>query len=383
GQISRVESLSAIEGIQEFVQELRLIPMPMPRQGLPMPRRWRGHTKQDTSKVETKEEPTTSRARVAFVKVTIDGQEIPQVISMVAGRIHDLEVEVELPGVEGETRDLHMLPVSTLPEEEYLFPRPSVCLLKGTNKYHVKGYLQFKHAQSEYSKPIDIDIDAFLHKVDGTNEPCTVFGQSHLKFRVLDGARLSAQGLAQGEAVEKVLKGLSTFVGGIALPSHKNEREVITCMINYAGYELCDPSFTDSETDEKDFQKDMSRYLSLSFGRAEVLSEVRSGRGFLDVLARGVPVELKVFRGRKKLEDFAESSLPQVTQYVVSQGCRLGLLCILDISERTTATPSLIDDVSVRKGRTERGIDPSPLGTIDIVTIVVHGALYPASKLRS
>ena len=78
-----------------------------------------------------------------------------------------------------------------------------------------------------------------------------------------------------------------------------------------------------------------------------------------------------------------ESSLPQATQYIVSQGCRLGLLCILDISEQMTATPSLIDDVLVCKGKTEKGIDPSPEGAIGIVTIVVRGALYLASKLRS
>lgn len=382
-QISRVDSLSATKGIQEFLQELRLIPMQMPKQDLPMPRRWRGRTKQDAPEALTEEESKPSHAKVAFAKVSIDGQEIPQVISMVAGRIHDLKIEVELPEVDAETQELYLMPVSTLPEGEYLFPRPSVRLSRGKNTYDVKGHLQFKHAQSEASEPIDIKIHAYLHKPDGTSEPCTIFGQSHLKFRVLDEARLSAQGPAQAKAVEKVFKGLGILVPDISSSSYKNEREIITCIINYAGYELGDPSFTSLETDEKDFQKDMSRHLYLNFGRTEVLREVQSGRGFLDVLVRGVPVELKVFRGREKLEDFVESSLPQATQYIVSQGCRLGLLCILDISERMTATPSLIDDVLVCKGRTEKGIDPSPEGAIGIVTIVVRGALYPASKLRS
>ncbi len=62
---------------------------------------------------------------------------------------------------------------------------------------------------------------------------------------------------------------------------------------------------------------------------------------------------------------------------------RLGSLCILDVSERMTSAPSLINDVLVCKGRTEKGIDPSPEGAIGIVTIVVRGALYSASKLQS
>jgi len=382
-RISRVDSLSATEGIQEFLQELRLIPVPIPRQDLPMPRSWRSGIKRDISEVETKEEPTPSRARVAFVKMSIDSQEIPQVISLVAGRIHDLKIEIELPEVDTEAQELHLIPVSTLPKEEYLFPGQSVPLSKGKNTYAIKGHLQFKHAQSEASEPIDIRIHAYLHKADGTSEPCEIFGQSQLKFRVLDEARLSAQGEVEAKAVEKVLGNLGELVSDISSSSYKNEREIITCIINYAGYQLSNPSFTGLKTDEKDFQRDMSRWLCMNFRRTDVLREVQSGRGYLDILVRGVPVELKIFRGQEKRENFVESSLPQVTQYVVSQGCRLGLLCILDISERMTAAPSLIDDVLVCKGRAEKGIDPSPEGAIGIVIVFVHGALYPASKLRS
>jgi len=381
-QIGRVDSLSPTEGMQEFLQQLRLFPMPMPRQDLPVPRSWRSRTKQDTSEVETKEETAPSHARVAFANVSIDGQEIPQVISMVAGRIHDLRIEVELFNLDAETQELYLTPVSTLPEDEYLFPRQPVPLSKEKNTYEIKGHLKFEHAQSESSEPIDINIQAYLHKTGGTSEPCTIFGQSQLKFRVIDEARLLAQGKSEAKAIEKVFKGLETLVSDISSSEYNNEREIITSIINYAGYQLIYPSFTTLETDEREFQKDVTRHLYIQFQR-EVLREVQSGRGFVDILVRDVPVELKVFRGQEKLEDFIESSLPQATQYVVSQGCRIGLLCILDVAERMTATPSLIDDVLVCKGRTEKGIDPSPEGAIGIVTIVVRGALYPASKLRS
>ncbi len=381
-QISRVASLSPTEGMQEFLQKLRLFPMPMPRQDLPVPRSWRSRIKQDISEVEIKEETAPSHARVAFANVSIDGQEIPQIISMVAGRIHDLRIEVELFDLDTETLELYLTPVSTLPEDEYLFPRQPVPLSKEKNKYEIKGHLKFEHAQSESSEPIDININAYLQKTDGTKESCTIFGKSQLKFRVLDEARLSAQGSAEAEAVDKVYKDLGKLVSDISLSKYTNEKEIITCIINYAGYQLTDPSFTSLKTDEKDFQKDMSRYLCIKFNRTDVLREVQAGRGFLDILVRGVPVELKVFREQGKLEDFIESSLPQVTQYIVSRDCRLGLLCILDISERVTATPSIIDDVRVCEGRTERGIDPSPKGVIGIATVIVRGALNPASKLR-
>ena len=382
GQIGKVDSLSAAGGMHEFLQELKLIPMPMPRQGLPMPRSWRNGMTRDMSEIKHKEEIRPSHAKVAFASVSIDGQAIPQVISMVAGRIHDLSVKVELSEMDAQTQELYLIPVSTLPEDEYLFPRQSLPLSKGKNTYEIRGYLQFKHSQSESSEPIDINIQAYLHRTDGTSEPCTIFGQSQLKFRVIDEARLSAQGTSEAKAVGKVFKCLESLISGIASATYNNEREVITSIINYAGLELCDPSFTGLQTDEKDFQKDLSRYLRIRFNRADVLREVQAGRGFVDVLVRGIPVELKVLRGKEDLEHFIESSMPQATQYIVSQGRVLGLLCILDISERMTPVPSLIDDVSVSKGRTEGGIDPSPEGAIGIVTIVIRGALYPASKLH-
>jgi hypothetical protein len=321
-QISKVDSLSATSGIREFLQELILDPMPMPYHDLPMPQHSRRPTKRDTSETLTKEDPETSHASVAFAKVLIDGQEIPQIITMVAGRIHDLRIEIELSEVNPEVRELYLMPVSVLPEDEYIFPKQSVPLLKGKNTYEIKGHLQFKHAQSELSEPIDTKIQIYLHKPDGTNEPCTVFGQSQLIFRVIDEARLLAQGQAEVAAVEKVFKGLGTIISDFTILDYSNEREIVTCIINYAGDQLADPSFTVSETDEKDFQKDLSRYLYIKLGRSHVLREVKSGRGFLDLLALGVPVELKVFKGHEKLEDFIETSLPQATQYTVSQGFR-------------------------------------------------------------
>jgi len=380
--IGRVDLLSATTGIQDFLKELSLAPMPMPRQDLPVVRQWHRRYKQRIAEVEAEEEPVPSHPRIAFAKVWVDGQEAPQVINMIAERVYDMKIELELPDVDVEEKELDLIPMSTLPREEYLFPRQAVPMSKDQKKYDISGHIQFKHAQSEASQPIDIRIHAYLHRHDGTSEPCTVFGQSQLKFRVLDEDRLSALGTAEAKAVEKVLQHLEHLIPGMSPSSYKDEIEVITSIINYTGYQLAYPSFTRSETNEKDFQKDMSRHLHFHFKRTDVVREVQSGRGYLDVLVHGVPIELKVFKGQERMSDFVESSLPQATQYVVSQGRRVGLLCILDVSDRTTAAPRLTDDVTVCRGKTEEGIDPSPEGIVGVVVVIVRGALYPASKLR-
>ncbi len=378
----KVDSLSATNGMTGLLQELILDPMPIPQYDLPIPEHWHSPIKRNNLEISSEEKHLHSHANVAFAKVLIDGQEIPKIVTIVAGRIHDIKIVIELSRVNTCKQELRLAPLSVLPEQEYIFPRQSVPLIDGENTYEIKGHLKFNNAQSELSEPIDTRIQVFLVKPDGSNESCTVFGQSHLKFKIRDEARLLAHGKAEASAVDKVFKNLDSIVSDFKTSPYPEEREIITCLINYAGYQLKDPSFTNAEIDEKEFQRDLTRYLCIKIGRNDVFREIKSGRGFLDVLALGIPVELKVFRGYEKLEHFAGTSLPQVTQYTISQERSVGILCILDTSDRTTATPNLIDDVMIRKGETEMGIDPSPEGVIGVVTIIIRGASRSASKLR-
>lgn len=183
------------------------------------------------------------------------------------------------------------------------------------------------------------------------------------------------------KALEKVLQKIEELVPKAESPTRGNEAEVITAVLNYAAYELVDPSFTTIDVTERDFQKDITRYLQLHFGHLGVFREVRVSRGNVDALVLGVPLELKVAKGRGNILKFIEFSLPQVTEYIVGQCCNVGILCVLDISKQTRARPSLIDDVSVFRGRTEKGVDPSPQGIVAVVAIVIRGSLSPASKL--
>jgi hypothetical protein len=183
-------------------------------------------------------------------------------------------------------------------------------------------------------------------------------------------------------ALDKVHRNIEGLVPKAKSPTRDEEQDVITAILRYAAQELVYPSFTNVEVTEKQFRKDITRYLQLHFGCPGVLREVQSGRGCVDALVMGVPLELKIVKERENVGEFVESSLPQVTEYIVGQCRSVGILCVLDISKRTKARPSLIDDVTVYKGRVEEGVDPSSEGIVAVVVIVIRGALYPSSKLR-
>ena len=105
--------------------------------------------------------------------------------------------------------------------------------------------------------------------------------------------------------------------------------------------------------------------------RDDVYRQVRSGIGFIDGLVLGVPVELKVIR-EGDLDHFTHASLSQATEYVVTQGRRIGFLVFLDVRRLDTPTPPIVDDVCVLRGVTERGLAPVPEGVIGIGVAVVR-----------
>lgn len=108
------------------------------------------------------------------------------------------------------------------------------------------------------------------------------------------------------------------------------------------------------------------------------MREVKAGRGYVDVLVNGVPLELKL-ASESRVENFVRTSLPQATQYAVSRGRRVGLLAVLDLTERTSSAPRLTADVEVFEGKTTEGIKET--GPVAIVAIAVRGALIPPSGL--
>lgn len=183
-------------------------------------------------------------------------------------------------------------------------------------------------------------------------------------------------------ALTKVRCSIEVLVPRVDSPARDEELSVVSAVLRYAAQELLHPSFISAEVTEEQFKRDMARCLQLQFGCPGVLREVQTARGRVDTLVMGVPVELKIIKRRACTRAFIESRLPQITEYIVGQCRRVGILCVLDVSKRARARPSLVDDVTVCAGRVEEGIDPCSKGVVAIVVILVRGALHSPSRLR-
>lgn len=260
------------------------------------------------------------------------------------------------------------------------FPKDSPIYLfkKAFVDYENMPFIRFKDELIWcFGKKLQNKAQEAVYEMAGRTYPSTYHAKEAVKISPVPLSPMIEK------ALSKVLHNIKRLVPKADSPTRDNELEVITAVLNYAAQELVDPSFRDAEVTERQFQKDITRYLQLVFGLPSVLREVRVSRGYVDVLVLGVPLELKVAKKRGNLSEFVESSLPQVTEYIVGRCCKVGLLCVLDISKQSRARPSLIDNVSVYEGKTDEGVDSSHEGTVVVVAVVIRGALSPASRLRS
>ena len=96
-------------------------------------------------------------------------------------------------------------------------------------------------------------------------------------------------------------------------------------------------------------------------------------------MVRMVPVELKLATNHEQIEAFVPASLPQVTQYTISRGRSVGVLAVLDVTDRPSPTPRLLADGRVYRGETTAGL--SPADPVAIVALIIRGAMRKPSAL--
>jgi len=316
-------------------------------------------------------------APVAFIKAEIDLMEAPQVTTLVADQVHELRLQIELsPPIGGAI--LRLFPISVLPASAYDFPRTEIQLSETQPTYAVEGALILKHPQAAGASPLTIKVGLEIER-EGESRAIDVFGHRTLAFKVVDREKFRRSPGEQTAALDDVRAALEELVPATRDGHRGEEESVVAAILNYAAHHLKDPCFLDASVTEKDFQRDLARHLWMIFDD-NALREVKAGRGWVDALVLGVPVELKVVSDAPLIDEFVRSGLPQATQYTVSQGRRVGVLVVLDMTSRRDAAPRLQDDVDVYRAPTAKGLRAT--GPLAIVAVVVRGAVATPSALR-
>jgi len=387
--IERVETLGPRSDLDDAIKAFRKVRIPFPRLGLPVPEeptrraRARAPDRDDTDG----ESPEGAPGFVAIASIRINGEDASSLVPLQAGRLYDAEVTVTFASPPGQSGRLVMRALTSLPDHEYSFPAGEIVLEADRTSYAYPGPLKINAPQSKESAPILFRLEARVDTNGDADLPVELFGR--YQFEVLSFASsedLLGPSATVDEATKKIIARLGEILPEYGGLDRTREAEVASELVKYASYQLQQGEFRGKlKIQEHEFNHSVRSFL-LARARdhrdwGEVHGEVRSGIGFVDILVRNVPVELKVCR-QGELDGFIVSSLPQATQYVVTQGRQVGFLAVLDTRPSADPTPPIADDVDVRVGPTAPGIDPDSGNRIAIGVVVVRAQTTVPSRLK-
>lgn len=330
--------------------------------------------------------PSSADGPVAIrVMLTLDGKAWanPQVLH--SGTVYDVGLTLTVPLWPTGADKLHLDFVTTLPSDLY---RITTFILERTgfdtsSEIKMKGQLQFEGSQSLFSEPALLQLRAtFLSSGDEkAKKTATVIGYHKLRARVSNPRETPL--LSKYRALDaRIVQIVDEFrqMPGVAEQHLTDFVAVLAGIANYMG--ICAQQAlyrTGEHIDESTFQKNVLLHMRQQLGE-EVLEAPKQAAGITDVQFRSVTIELKVenkIADRKKMLAAYES---QPVQYTSGVGAQLGILCVLDLTEKEAPPAPTQNNLIVLKPKLHGFIDDTAPAPVRIVAVVIDGNLRSPSS---
>ena len=330
--LTRLEMISDPADLAAAVEALARVPVSIsldPPEPRPAPEsRGRRHAADQDEKPDV----------VVKAMFTIDGRPWASRQILRAGTVYDLGATLTVDSWPPGSTRLTLSYVTTLPRATYeitdfVLERPAD---GHTSDLALAGHVRFVAPQSLPSGPAVLRVRADFEIADGSALAAAVIGYHELSVRVSDPTitpRLSRYRLLD-ELLEKMLATVEAEVTGLT-PDHLEDfAEAMGGVLNFHGLSLQSGKYKDvSQISEAEFQRQILEVLRASLGE-EVIEAERAGGGPTDIRYRSITIELKVERSLKTVESIRRKYLSQTVQYGSAAGGQLGIVCVLDVTEK-------------------------------------------------
>lgn len=320
-----------------------------------------------------KEEPP--ELSVAFLRFVIDGKAADETHYMTPGEAHDLDIEVRVTRWPEHADELKLTPVTIEPSANYEFPVFTFQRPEDSPPYrmHKPGRAVLRVAQGMQASPFEFKYAASFHPRTA-EQPVSVVGQRTLRVEAFDLGRTFITGYpGVDQKLLTVRDGLRREIG-ISKVDLESVLTILKPLGNLAGRALQDALFRNC-TSETTFQSELRNELRRDPVIGSQLEEhPRAGAGITDLSFRGIRIELKYEDGQVLALADCERFAEQTISYVVGTGKRVGILCVLDNTAKTSAAfpaEAGIDVLTVVKASS----------AIHIVTVLLQGNLARPSDL--
>jgi hypothetical protein len=358
-----IASVSSIEHVTHICDCLARVPLPIGIFADEVPTYQRGRSSEEQEAVP----PAPVELAVAFISFSADGEPANEVHFLAPNVLHDLDVEIRVSRWPDGAKVLKLYPVSVEPPSSYEFSTLEFARPAGKPPYHLrqKGRALLKVPQALQASPYEFRYSAGFDIEP--SEAVMVVGQRNLRIEGYDPALAPMSGYR--EIDEKLMRIRDQLRRSLVAPDDlKSTLLILKCLGNLAGRSLQDALFKDC-TREDDFQALGRNELRRAPYIGEELEEhPASSGGITDLSFRRIRIELK-YEGAKILAvSDCIRFLGQTAMYAVGTGKRVGILCVLDNSPKSSAPFPAPDGIEILE-------HPVQTGSVYVVTVLIQGNL--------
>ena len=281
---------------------------------------------------------------VAFLEFKIDNNNLQEPHSIDPNKLYDLNLEIRLNRWPENSNKLVIQPLSDIPQENYQMPTFEFVRDNKNKTYQDTKKMIIKLEQTFESQPLEFIYQAYVLPEQTV---IAVTGNNRIKIRSGSEGKLVISGYNEADKILCKIRASISSETGITSEQRINFLLIMKTLANIAGQALASNDFS-GVWSEEDFQKEIRRRLRLvpEIG-SDLIEHPHVAGGITDLFFKKLQIELKVEDKKIVTKNNAASFSQQTSQYTTGCDNRLGVLCILDCSEKKEAPGSLANDIDL------------------------------------
>lgn len=328
-------AFDAVEGVDALEEVGELGALLTRFAAVPLPIGIYAKEPRDRNRTQRPQEERAAELVVAFLTFAIDGQPAAETHFIPPNESHDLELEVRVSRWPEGAEHLELRPMSIEAASTYELPVFTFSRPAGEPPLVLRdrGRAVIRTPQGLNARPFEFRYSAsFLPTA--VEQPVSVLGQRDLRIESVD---LRSNSLTGHPGLDrKIIEVRDRLRSRYNVPPEElgDALRLTTALAN-----LMSRVLQDNEIPEALAEKAFQRLVRAELRRrpeigAQLSEHPAAGGGLTDLALNGVPLELKAERVRRLTLADCQPFVAQATSYAVSNGKRVGLLCVLDSSPK-------------------------------------------------
>ncbi|MBB5296619.1 hypothetical protein E5F05_10690 [Deinococcus metallilatus] len=377
-----IENVQKLKDVPEAVHALQAVPIPHYRPGpARRPAPW-------PSRSATTHTPVGPYVVKALFDVDQRPWNSPHVFQKEV--VYAVHARLTVPDWPAGARCLRLEHVTTLAPEQYHLHLPPMERPPSGQaaEAQLTGSVTFMYAQSMASEPLVLRLRAtFEHDEPSVVTPATIVGYHELHAHVLDErlAPLYSRYRSVDRRMMDIMGQVQSELPKVDLAHQRDFAEILGAVCNFQSLNLQQGLYDDKRgqtVTEAEFQETLLNHLRMLLGE-DVKEAPWQGNGETDIQYRSITVELKVEKSVKDRRKLVERFVRQPTQYTSAGGGQLGVLCILDLTEKKTPPANAMSNLTL-EAPVLHGFEDQPAAfPTRIAVVFVDGNLrLPSSYSR-